>query len=75
MQTSIAYQNVKLVESLKKSNKLNDNIMSSITTGIIEINLFGEIQFVNKEAIRLLKKDEKEVLGNHYLIILKMMSY
>ena len=69
MQTSIAYQNVKLVESLKKSNKLNDNIMSSITTGIIEINLFGEIQFVNKEAIRLLKKDEKEVLGNHYLII------
>ena len=33
--------------------------MSSITTGIIEINLFGEIQFVNKEAIRLLKKDRE----------------
>ena len=69
MQTSIAYQNVRLVESLKKSNKLNDNIMSSITTGIIEVNLFGEIQFVNKEAIRLLKKSEEEILGNHYLII------
>ena len=69
IQTSIAYQNVKLVESLKKSNKLNDNIMSSITTGIIEINLFGEIQFVNKEAVRLLKKNEEEILGNHYLII------
>ena len=69
IQTSIAYQNVRLVESLKKSNKLNDNIMSSITTGIIEINLFGEIQFVNKEAIRLLKKSEEEILGNHYLII------
>ena len=69
IQTSIAYQNVRLVESLKKSNKLNDNIMSSITTGIIEINLFGEIQFVNKEAIRLLNKSEEEILGNHYLII------
>ena len=56
MQTSIAYQNVKLLESLKKSNKLNENIMSSITTGIIEVNLFGEIEFVNKEALRLLKK-------------------
>jgi len=69
MQTSIAYQNVKLLESLKKSNKLNENIMSSITTGIIEVNLFGEIEFANKEALRLLNKDEEEVIGNHYLII------
>ena len=59
IQTSIAYQNVKLLESLKKSNKLNENIMSSITTGIIEINLFGEIEFVNKEALRLLKKEKE----------------
>ena len=69
MQTSIAYQNVKLLESLKKSNKLNENIMSSITTGIIEINLFGEIEFANKEALRLLNKEEEEIIGNHYLII------
>ena len=69
MQTSIAYQNVKLLESLKKSNKLNENIMSSITTGIIEVNLFGEIEFVNKEALRLLNREEKEVIGNHYMII------
>jgi len=69
IQTSIAYQNVKLLESLKKSNKLNENIMSSITTGVIEINLFGEIEFVNKEALRLMKKDEEEVIGNHSFII------
>ena len=69
MQTSIAYQNVKLLESLKKSNKLNENIMSSITTGIVEVNLFGEIEFVNKEALRLLNKEEEEIIGNHYLII------
>ena len=69
MQTSIAYQNVKLLESLKKSNKLNENIMSSITTGIVEVNLFGEIEFVNKEALRLLNREEEEVIGNHYMII------
>ena len=43
--------------------------MSSITTGIININLFGEIEFVNKEALRLIKKEMEEVVGNHYLII------
>lgn len=69
IQTSIAYQNVKLLESLKKSNKLNENIMSSITTGVIEINLFGEIEFVNKEALRLIKKDKEEVIGNHSFMI------
>ena len=69
IQTSFAYQNVKLLESLKKSNELNENVMSSITTGIIGINLFGEIEFVNKEALRVLKKEKEEVVGNHYLII------
>ncbi len=69
IQTSFAYQNVKLLESLKKSNQLNENIMSSITTGIIEINLFGEIGFINKESLRLLNKDEIEIIGNHYMII------
>ena len=33
--------------------------MSSITTGIIEVNLFGEIEFVNKEALRLLNREEE----------------
>lgn len=69
IQTSFAYQNVKLLESLKKSNQLNENIMSSITTGIIEINLFGEIGFVNKEALRLLSKEQEEIVGNHNMII------
>ena len=63
IQTSFAYQNVKLLESLKKSNELNENVMSSITTGIIGINLFGEIEFVNKEALRVLKKEKEEVVG------------
>ena len=43
--------------------------MSSITTGVIEINLFGEIEFVNKEALRLIKKDKEEVIGNHSFMI------
>ncbi len=69
IQSSFAYQNIRLLESLKKSNELNENVMSSITTGIIGINLFGEIEFVNKEALRLIKKEKEDVVGNHYLII------
>ena len=42
---------------------------SSITTGIIEINLFGEIQFTNTEADRLLGKSKEEIIGNHYMIL------
>ena len=33
----------------------------------LKLILFGEIQFVNKEAIRLLKKDEKEVFRKSLL--------
>ena len=37
---SLAYDNLRLIDSLKNSNKLVDNIMTSITTGIIKINIF-----------------------------------
>jgi len=65
-QSSIAYQNILLLESLIKANQLNENIMSSITTGVIEVNLFGEIEFANKESLRILEMDTSDILGNHY---------
>ena len=65
-QSSIAYQNILLLESLIKANQLNENIMSSITTGVIEVNLFGEIEFANKESLRILDIDKSDILGNHY---------
>jgi len=66
---SLAYDNLRLIDSLKNSNKLVDNIMTSITTGIIKINMLGEIEYVNQAAKAVFKFDEDMVLNNHYFIV------
>ena len=66
---SLAYDNIRLIDSLKNSNKLVDNIMSSITTGIIMINILGEIEFVNHSAKNIFRVSQEDVINNHYFII------
>ena len=66
---SLAYDNIRLIDSLKNSNKLVDNIMSSITTGIIMINILGEIEFVNHSAKNIFRVNQDDVINNHYFII------
>ena len=66
---SLAYDNIKLIDSLKSSNKLVDNIMSSITTGIIMINVLGEIEFVNHSAKKIFQIEQEEVMNNHYYMV------
>ena len=66
---SLAYDNIKLIDSLKNSTKLVDNIMSSITTGIIKIDLLGEIEYVNDSAEKVFGFNPEEVLYNHYMAI------
>ncbi len=66
---SLAYQNIKLIDSLKTSTKLVDNIMSSITTGIIKIDQLGEVEYVNQAAENVFGFSQKSVLHNHYMAI------
>ena len=66
---SLAYDNIRLIDSLKGSNKLVDNIMSSITTGIIMINVLGEIEFVNHSAKKIFGVEQKDVINNHYFMV------
>ena len=66
---SHAYDNIRLIDSLKTSNKLVDNIMSSITTGIIMINILGEIEFVNESAKKIFVLSEDGVINNHYFMV------
>ena len=66
---SHAYDNIRLIDSLKTSNKLVDNIMSSITTGIIMINILGEIEFANESAKKIFVLDEDGVINNHYFMV------
>ena len=66
---SLAFEKIKLVDSLQKSTDLVDNIMSSITTGIIKIDLLGEIEYFNSAAHKVFMFDKDTVLKNHYLIV------
>ena len=66
---SHAYDNIRLIDSLKSSNKLVDNIMSSITTGIIMINILGEIEFVNESAKKIFALADEGVINNHYFMV------
>lgn len=66
---SLSYDNIILLENIKKSKKLIDNIMSSISTGIVKINLIGEIEYINESAIDIFKFKNENLLNNHYAIV------
>ncbi len=67
---SLSYNNILLLDNVKKSKKLIDNIMSSISTGIIKVNLMGEIEYINDSAIEIFNFEEQSLLNNHYAIVL-----
>ncbi len=66
---SLSYNNIILLDNVNKSKKLIDNIMSSISTGIVKINLMGEIEYINDSAIEIFQLDKSMLLDNHYAII------
>ena len=66
---SLSYNNILLLDNVKKSKKLIDNIMSSISTGIVKINLMGEIEYINESAIEIFQLDKSMLLDNHYAIV------
>ena len=66
---SLSYNNILLLDNVKKSKKLIDNIMSSISTGIIKINLMGEIEYINDSAIEIFNFEDQSLLKNHYAIV------
>lgn len=69
VQASVAYNNTYLLDTLIESKRFNDNIMESIHTGVITTNLFGEIDYINKTAMKIAHISADECLGNHYQIV------
>ncbi len=69
VQASVAYNNTFLLDTLLESKRFNENIMESIHTGVITTNLFGEIDYVNKTAVKILQISPELCLGNHYQIV------
>ena len=71
---TLSYDNIILLENTKKSKKLIDNIMSSISTGIVKINLIGEIEYINDSAIEIFKFKNENLLNNHYAMVFENNS-
>jgi adenylate cyclase len=66
IETGIAYNNIVLLQSIRQAKIFNDNVMESIATGVMTIDLLGEINHINKAATRVMNMEREEVLGNHY---------
>src|SRR6478735_1083544 len=66
IEVGIAYNNIVLLQSIRQAKIFNDNVMESIATGVMTIDLLGEINHINKAATRVLNMEKDEVLGNHY---------
>lgn len=69
IQASVAYNNTFLLDSLLEAKRFNDNIMESIQTGVVTTNLFGEIDYINNTAVKILHLSANDCIGNHYQII------
>ncbi|MFM6995092.1 MAG: adenylate/guanylate cyclase domain-containing protein [Sediminibacterium sp.] len=65
-QAGVAYNNIRLIESIKEAKTFNDNVMQSIVTGVFTTNLMGEINHVNRAASAIINLEREDVLGNHY---------
>ena len=65
-QASVAYNNIKLIESIKEAKTFNDNVMQSIVTGVFTTNLMGEINHINRAAASIINLEREQVIGNHY---------
>ena len=65
-QAGVAYNNIKLIESIKEAKTFNDNVMQSIVTGVFTTNLMGEINHVNRAAVSIINLEREMVIGNHY---------
>ena len=66
---SLSFDNILLLDSLTESKKSIDSIMSSISTGIIKIDILGEIDYINSSATRVFGFEKDIIIGNHYFII------
>ncbi len=68
-QAAVAMENAKLFKEITAEKQFNESILSSIATGVITIDSLGEIDSINKAGIKILKKGQSEIIGNHYMYL------
>ena len=71
---SLVHNNFNLISSLNNTNKLVESIMSSVTTSIIKINKFGEIEYVNQSTERLFGFNQSAIKDQHLAVVFENNS-
>ena len=68
-QAAVAMENAALFKDITKEKNFNESILSSIATGVITINILGEIDSINSAGLKILKKEKEDIIGNHYMYL------
>ena len=73
-QAAVAMDNAKLFKEITEAKQFNESILGSIATGVITINVLGEVDSVNKAGENILKMDKDSIINNHYMFLFEKDS-
>ena len=65
-QAAIALDNARLFEEVVAMKNYNESILRSMATGVITLDLHGQVTTINPAARRILDLDEAELVGADY---------
>ena len=68
-QAAVALDNARLFKDINKAKQFNESILGSIATGVITLNSLGEIDSINQAAIKILKSNKDDLVGNHFMYL------
>ena len=68
-QAAVAMDNANLFKEITEAKQFNESILGSIATGVITLNILGEVDSVNKAGEKILKLEQEVILNNHYMFL------
>ena len=68
-QAAVAMDNANLFKEITEAKQFNESILGSIATGVITLNILGEVDSVNKAGEKILKLEQEAILNNHYMFL------
>lgn len=65
-QAGIALDNARLFKNVIEVKEFNESILTSVNSGVITINMIGEIGSVNQAATTIFRKHRRQIVGQHF---------
>jgi adenylate cyclase len=73
-QAAVAIENARLFESVVNAKALQDNVFTSITSGVITIDVEEQITFFNRAAQRITHVAEASAIGSRFADALRLLE-